>query len=159
MIRSFARLKLASHCALPQGQSSFPLRIFSLRSMAGQVLTTLQAMLPLWVSLLRAASQIATLQPWRACDSRYKRSAKTLSMSVRKRGSSSARAKPSETHRIPARRYAQLRTRNIGTPGFVPNSLADARAEFVAAPLRGHEPKGGRFHPRRGKVLRTSQGR
>src|SRR5215471_19678588 len=111
--------------------------------MAGQVLTTLQAILPPLVSFLRAVSQISTLQPWRACDSRYKRSANSLSMSVRRRGSSSARAKPSETHRIPARRYAQLRTRNIGTPGFVPNSLADARADIVAASLRGHEPKGG----------------
>src|SRR5215471_6326728 len=143
MMRSFARLRFASHCALPQGQSIFPLRIFSLRSMAGQVLTTLQAMLPLWASLLRAASQMAALQPCRASDSLYKRSAKALSMSVRRRGSSSPRAKPSETHRIAARRYAQLRTRNIGTPGFVPNSLADARADIVAASLRGHEPKGG----------------
>src|SRR5215831_2680039 len=88
---------------------------------------------------------MAVLQPCRASDSLYKRSAKALSMSVRRRGSSSPRAKPSETHTIPARRYAQLRTRNIGTPGFVPNSLADARADIVAAPLRGHDPKGGRW--------------
>src|SRR5262245_15016410 len=58
---------LASHCAWPKGQSRAPLSTLLLRSMSGQVLSTLQAMLPPCAVLLRAASQIATLQPRRAC--------------------------------------------------------------------------------------------
>src|SRR5262249_1536865 len=118
------------------GQSSLPFKIFSLRSMAGQVLTTLQAILPPSVSFLRAVSQISTLQPCRACDSRYKRSANSLSMSVRERGSSSALTKPRERHTTAMSRDVQMRKGNTAPPPIgYSTSLADGRADIVAAPL------------------------
>src|SRR5262245_35951852 len=168
ILRSMAML--ASHEAWPKGHSMAPLRTLVLRSTSGQVLSTLQAILSPCATLVRAASQRATLQPRRACCSWYSCSPSALSMSVRLRGSSCCCAPAGWRASRPSAMTAPVKALNridnridmdktpngkrAGTPG-TPQARRLRTSGGVVTTRRGHDQAPAPRPERQGRLLPT----